>query len=105
MPERCKRCDKRRPAGPAPTIATWVSKMRSALSRASERIGGELGANGDPLHFGESVEVGLWPAESAPAARGKHAAEGIDDLVDQRLVVDVDDAARNLRGDVEPLHH
>src|SRR5215472_18642374 len=100
MPRSASRCDSSSPAGPAPTMPTWVrmpavaSLLRCAASPPAwllvcglERIRSDVCAHRDPAGVGERVQVGR-AAEAGAGARGEDAAERGVRRVVHGLVVD-----------------
>src|SRR5258708_19559256 len=105
MPRCASRCESSNPAGPAPTMPTWVrmSARMFAGDRPSERIRGDVAADGDPAGVGEGVQVGR-AAEPRARTRSTNSAERRVRRVVDRLVVDVHDAGRDLPGELEAPH-
>src|SRR6185312_9143378 len=66
-----------------------------------ERIPFDLALHGDPLGFGECLDVGVGAAEARPGSGCPDPAEGNNRLVVDRLVVDVHDSAVHAVGERE----
>src|SRR6476660_1806952 len=85
-------------------LPTWSARnggvVRSVMAATLERVRGNVAPDGDPTLVGEGIEVGL-AAEARAGARGQYPAERSDRLVVDGLVVDVDDAGRDLVGQGE----
>src|SRR6266545_4790563 len=69
----------------------------------SERIVRDGALHREPLGLGERFYVGRGPAEPGSGSRRAHPAERRDRLVADRLVVDVNDAAKEVFGPVAPV--
>src|SRR6266566_201701 len=65
----------------------------------------DLAADGDPLRFGERIDVPFRAAQARPGARRADTTEWGNCLVVDGLVVDVDDAAGDALGQFHALHH
>ena len=70
----------------------------------SERVGGQVSADGDPLGLGEGLDVGLGAAVPGAGAGRADAAERGDRLVVDGLVVDVHQAGRDPLGQRQAAH-
>src|SRR5689334_19671770 len=104
MPRRASRCERSRPAGPAPTIPTSVREVTVISSQRLEGIGRDVTADGHPAGIGERLQVSD-PAEPGAGAGGADPAERDVRLVVHGLLVDVHDPGGYPPGQVEAPHY
>src|ERR1700722_7256318 len=99
MPRKASRCESSSPAGPAPTMPTWVRELTVICQRRRklERIGGDVATDGHPAGVRERVQVSRT-GEPGAGARGPEAAERDVRLVVDGLLVDMHDTGRYLPG-------
>src|SRR5450755_3449580 len=89
MPCRLRRWASMSPAGPAPTMPTWVCMLRVSLSARLERERPLSSLHGDPPHLGELVH-----REGVPKATPSAVLDATERhlwLIVHRLVVHVHD--------------
>src|SRR3954451_5160276 len=70
--------------------ATIPPKLQGGEGEGLEGVGGDLGADGEPLGFGEGLDVGRGAADARAVAGVPGAAKGCVALVRDGLFVDVD---------------
>src|SRR5580704_16436860 len=96
MPRRCRRCESRRPAGPAPTMPTWVrigfpreAPFDGALVAADSRRGTPAGATARgrclmPCVVAAGDVCGdqgadMWPQERAGLIEEEQTQQTVDE--------------------------
>src|ERR1700722_10093762 len=105
MPCKASRCESSSPAGPAPTMPTWVREPTVMWERRTslERIGGNVAADGHPAGIRERLQISRT-AEAGTGTGGPGAAERDVRLVVDGLLVDMHDTGRYLPGQLEAAH-